>query len=261
MGLVNNNKQGFINWYKNKLTKAQRIFFYVLIINAIGFALIIYAIIKSLMEKGQAFTRLDKFTNQSNVLLFIFSIFFVFFPKHSFMKNDKFLIATTVYILFTFIGYNFVLSPMKLGYQVNDTPFEMFKDLYIHFFNPIIFIICGFIKFVYEPNINLKKYHDYLIPGYIYPFIYTIYSISIPFVFNTHENQVYSVYKQATNIKDYPQIAWLIFSFNLFVYLPSSYFIIWFSAKKISQKYYLKYLDQKLAKNTIKFIRFDLDKN
>ncbi|QZX48996.1 DUF1600 domain-containing protein [Mycoplasma sp. E35C] len=259
MNLSSSKKFSLTDWY-NKLKKSQKLFFYVFWINLLGFVLVVDGIINSLLKNGEAYLNIDKFTNQSNVLLLIFSTFYVFMPKHSFIKNDKFLIATTTYILFTFVGYNFILNFMGDGYATK-TNFHLFKDIYVHFFNPVLFIISAFVKFVLDPNPNIKKFHSFLIPGMIYPIIYAIYLASIPFVYHNQDGMPYSVYGSATNTKTNPKIAWPIIILMLSIYFPLTYFLIWFGAKKISAKYILKNTPVSLKKKTIKFIVFKLPNN
>lgn len=167
-------KVSFKSWYKNQLTRSQKIFFFAFIVNAISILLVFQGLFVLLFKGRDGFLSLDKFTNQTNILIFFFSLFYVFFPKHSFLKNDKFLIACITYIFITFFVYNLVSianavavivapksilawSYTRIGYGSKATAFLLFIDLFKHLFNPIVFIVCGFFKFVYYPNLKLKK--------------------------------------------------------------------------------------------------------
>ncbi|WP_027121824.1 DUF1600 domain-containing protein [[Mycoplasma] imitans] len=242
------------NWYRNQLNGSQKIFLFVFVVNAIGLLLVFHGVFARLYNGRDGFITFDKFTNQTNILIFFFSLFYVFFSKHSFMKNDKFLIASITYIFITFFVYNLVslsskiatfvapdsllaASHTKVGYGSKPTIFLLFVDLYKHLINPIIFIVCGFYKFIYDPNLKLKKFTSYLIPIMIYPAIYCIYVMAIPFIYNRLDGTTYSVYNIATNTKDYPQVAFPMIFFLMFVLIPLTTYLTWFGAKKISHKY------------------------
>ncbi|QMT98401.1 DUF1600 domain-containing protein [Mycoplasma tullyi] len=242
------------SWYKNQLNKSQRIFLFAFIVNAISVLLVLHGLFSLLFRGRDGFLSLDKFTNQTNILIFFFSLFYVFFPKHSFLKNDKFLIACITYIFITFFVYNLVsisnaiavivapksilaFSYSKIGYGSKATAFLLFIDLFKHLINPIVFIVCGFFKFVYDPNLKLKKLSSYLLPIMIYPAIYCVYVIMAPFVYNRPNGMTYSVYNVATNTKDYPQFAYPAIMFLLFVLVPVTTYLTWFGARKISKKY------------------------
>ncbi|MDC4163020.1 DUF1600 domain-containing protein [Mycoplasma sp. T363T] len=261
MSSLNPRKFSVKNWYKNQLNKSQKIFLFVFFTNIVGFLLVLHGIFAALYNGKDAFVVIGKFTNQSNVLLLIFSTIYIFFPKHSFLKNDKFLIACITYIFFTFFIYNTisavnaigaVVSPnsdlaasqKKIGYALSKKGFRLFVDLYKHLFNPVIFIICGFIKYIYDPNIRLQKYHQYLIPISIYPIIYSIYTSTIPFVYKTKDGTTYTVYDIATNTKDYPQVAYPVVAFLILIWLPLTCYLVWLGVNKISNKYKQNYVDK-----------------
>ncbi|MES3496885.1 DUF1600 domain-containing protein [Mycoplasmoides gallisepticum] len=247
-------KASFKSWYKNQLTRSQKIFFFAFIVNAISVLLVFHGLFALLFKGRDGFLSLDKFTNQTNILIFFFSLFYVFFPKHSFLKNDKFLIACITYIFITFFVYNLVSianavavivapksilawSYTRIGYGSKATAFLLFIDLFKHLFNPIVFIVCGFFKFVYDPNLKLKKFSSYLLPMMIYPAIYCVYAIVAPFIYKQENGMTYSVYNVATNTKDYPQFAYPVVFFLLFVLIPVTTYLTWFGARKISKKY------------------------
>ncbi|QZX48997.1 DUF1600 domain-containing protein [Mycoplasma sp. E35C] len=248
------NKKHFCikNWYKN-LSRAQKMFFFVFLMNVIAFGFVVYSFIDSLTinvigKDGDGiealkqysfkngFTEADKFTNQSNILLLVFSIFFVFFPKNSVLKNDKFLISTIVYIFFTFFGYNFILNFTGRGFTnpINTLP-RLITSVVLHLINPLVFIVCGFLKYLFEPLKEIKKFHSYLIPGMIYPILYLVYAVTIPYVYKINGQMAgYSVYGFATDVVNNPKVAWPISLGMIFIYFPITFFLAWYGAKKIS---------------------------
>ncbi|MDC4183085.1 DUF1600 domain-containing protein [Mycoplasma bradburyae] len=268
MNTLDTETKSFDYWFKYKLDRTQKIFFFVFLLNLITFGFIVQRIIDSLQTNEisknmmmvenfkNGYTVIDKFTNQSNTLLLIFSFFYVFFPKHSFLKNDKFLIACIVYILFTFVGYNLILNALHDGYEGIKIPINFARGIFVHLINPIVFVVCGFVKFVYAPSNGIKKFWSYLIPGMIYPLIYGIYIATIPHVYNTKDNNTYSVYGSATDVINNPKIAWTVIISMLFVYFPTTYFIVWWSHLKISKKYIN--FPAKLRKRSIKYIKFKI---
>ncbi|MDC4182357.1 DUF1600 domain-containing protein [Mycoplasma bradburyae] len=243
------------NWYKNKLNKSQKMFFFVFLLNIVGLGFVIYSFIDSLMHNNigpaekrafrNGFTEVDKFTNQSNLLLLVFAFVYVFYPKNSLLKNEKFLIACMTYILFTFVGYNLILNltAKDKGYAalLNENRIAAFAaSITLHFINPVVFIVCGFLRFVFDPVEKIKSFKAFVIPGMIYPIIYLIYVITIPYVYNSHANgEYYSVYGGPTNVIKNPKLAWPICIGMIFVYFPITFFLIWFGARKINTKYYV----------------------
>ncbi|WP_052663116.1 DUF1600 domain-containing protein [Mycoplasmoides pirum] len=226
----------FINYFKN-FSKTRWIFFGAFYFFLIAFGLFIYQIITGLIQNTPAdnpWIVIDKFTWQSNILLLIFSFFYVFLPKHQFLKTDSFLICVLTYIFFTFFGYNFILTFLNNGYSGN--PLDIFISVWTHLICPVLFIICGILKFVFEPQkIRLRRFIRILSFGMIYPTIYLIYLSTIPFVFN-NGNETYSIYGIATNTKDNPSIAWPIIFGMYFLFFPGTLFGFYSIAKIIAKK-------------------------
>ncbi|QEX47480.1 DUF1600 domain-containing protein [Mycoplasmoides gallisepticum] len=266
MNQIDKKPKSFSFWFKYELTKAQKIFFFVFWLNLATVIFIVQEVVAELLSNVNsvnnlnnfvdAYKTFDKFTNQSNFILLVFSFFYVFLPRHSFLKKDKFLVASIVYILFTFFGYNIILQFGRLGYRFITNSTKLARGLMIHLFNPVTFIIAGFLAFVYSPARTIGKFHTYLIPGIIYPIIYGIYVISVPYLYKTVDGSVYSVYGGVTNVIENPKIAWVAIIALLFGYFPLSYFIVWISYVKISKKY-IDY-PASLRKRSIKFIKFEM---
>lgn len=207
--------------------------------------------VSQLQEGGNAIWKgLDKFTGQSNILIWLFMLFWIFFPNHSFLKKNYWLISTTVYITFTLIGYNLLLIPLQGGYgfkfengqvvSLNWKPFTIFDDLWKHLFCPLIFISFAICLMYTKKNECPNSFIDVLWKGMIYPTIYCIYAVTIPFVLYdvdpaTGEQVTYSVYGVATNVKDDP-IAWAYVCGMYFIFFPGAYATYYFVWKKVLSK-------------------------
>ncbi|WP_052663476.1 DUF1600 domain-containing protein [[Mycoplasma] testudinis] len=202
------------------------------------------------LDPIDGWTVFDKFTNQSNVLLLIFAIFIVFFPKHQFLKNNKFLLATMVYIWFTFFGYNIVLSATGGAYGIIATQYDLAVSIWQHVITDILFLVLGFLKMFWDPNSRLKSYWTTMLPGMIYPSLYLIYAASIPVVFNhlNHDNfidsnnflaaiheknpnfiPVYSVYGSATDVVNNPAISGPAIAIMYIIFFPGSFAIVYYA--------------------------------
>lgn len=217
------------------------------------------------LYESDGWTALDKFTYQSNILCLIYATFYVWFPTHQFLRRGKFLIATTVYIFFTFVGYNFILTGMNGGYfdtlkssVHTDFPFTLFE----HLFAPLLFIGCALAQMYLKP-IQTSTYWRSLLPGMIYPTIYVIYAATIPFVqkepyafynisdwdsakevataVHAGKTGVYSVYGLATDTVNYPEIAWPIILVVWLVFFPASYAIFYYSCQSLRKRAYINH--------------------
>ena len=197
---------------------------------------------------------IDKWTYQSNVLLLIFTIFIVFFPDHQFLKNNKFLIATMVYIWFTFFGYNIVLSATStqqnpVGWYrliANRNSYDFAISAWHHVICPVLFIALGIFKMFWDQNSSLKSYWKTLLPGMIYPTIYLIYVATIPFVYPAVTDQtsskriIYTIYGNATNLVEHPLISGIAFATIYVVFFPASFAAIYYGYRKIQKHLRLK---------------------
>ena len=181
----------------------------------------------------------DRFTNQSNWILFIFAFMYFWWPNHSFFKDNKFLISAMVYIFFTFIGYNVVLVGIAggYGYDVNK-PVDFVSNFWLHILCPIYFIVFGYIFMIQNKNKQPLKFHKLLLTGMIYPTIYAIYLVTIPFVYKLDGSHSYTIYGSATNTAEYP-ISWAYICVMYFIFFPGSYAIFyysWIGINKINKK-------------------------
>ena len=185
---------------------------------------------------------IDRFTNQSNFLVVLFIFLFVFFPNHSFLKNNSFLISCMCYITFTLLGYNLVLILLGNSGYFGDA-LEIFINLFVHMITPIFFIIFGIVTMVYRKNQYLKCTWKTMLNYMIYPAFYVVYVITIPFLFTNFVNEkgehvTYSVYGNPTNVKDNP-FAWIYICCAFFIFFPGIFYLynyLWVFISKIMNK-------------------------
>lgn len=197
----------------------------------------------------------DRFTNQSNWLLFFYMLLYVLCPKHQFFKGYKFLLATMVYIFFTFIGYNVVLVAIakQKGYSLQNGVTSLVSNVWLHLLAPIYFIVYGYIVMYMNPNKEPVSFVKTLLPGMVYPTIYAIYLISIPYTFKDYRTNyeyyepiqaampdidlskvAYSVYGSATNTYSNP-ISWAYIGVMYFGFFPGSFAIFYYSWKGLNK--------------------------
>ncbi|MDE6894113.1 MAG: DUF1600 domain-containing protein [Malacoplasma sp.] len=181
---------------------------------------------------------IDKFTDQSNILLWLYMLFYLFFRNHSFLKNNQWLISNLVYIFFTFIGYNVILVGLG-GYGYRGNFFEIFENAWYHIICPISFFVFGFCFFYFYQNQYPKVFWISLLKQMIYPTIYVIYLISIPFVLDYEDSNGninhYSVYGDFTNVRDHLTIALPVILGMWLIFFPAAHAIFYFSWFGISK--------------------------
>lgn len=231
------NRFSISNYFK-KFSLIRWIFFVAFFFFLISFGLLINKIVTSLQINAYfdtPWTVIDKFTWQSNMLLLIFTFFFVFLPKHQFLRTDTFLISTLSYIFFTFVGYNLILTFVNGGYPTN--PYECFVSIWTHLICPLIFIACGITKFiVYSKYTKLRSFWKTLFFGMLYPTIYVIYLSTVPFIFNTNSNEAYTLYGKVTDTKNNPQLSWPVIAAMYFAFFPGTFAGFYFLAKKLKTR-------------------------
>lgn len=191
---------------------------------------------------------LDRFTWQSNWLLFIYMFLYTFIPNHQIFKNGRFLICTMVYIFFTFIGYNVVLVGISGAIGYVGSLFSITSNIWIHILCPIYFIVYGFLFMYSNPEKIPQNFIKTLGWGMIYPIIYAIYLIIIPFIFSDYRlnpnadiiygninGEAYSVYGSATNTFSNPFSYAYIFVM-LLGFFPGSFALFNYSWKWMNEK-------------------------
>lgn len=186
----------------------------------------------------------DRFTWQSNLLLFFYTFLYILKPNHQIFKGNRFLILTMVYIFFTFIGYNVVLVGISGDRGYSGTPLEILKNLWVHAIAPIWFILYGYSFMISNKNKEPKSLIKTLLYGMIYPIFYAIYLITIPYTFVEYRTNAdyfgntnglaYSVYGKSTNTYDYVTSYAYIFVM-LLVFFPGSFCLFHYSWKGLNK--------------------------
>ena len=192
---------------------------------------------------------IDRFTYQSNWLLFIYALFYVFNPKCFIFKNNYLLICVMTYITFTFVGYNIVLVGIAKSHSyADDVGVDIFNNVWLHLVSPLYFIVFGMIKMFMLPNQQPKSIYKTIGFGMIYPLVYVTYLIIIPFAFTDYrtnginygniDNNPYSVYDFATNTYSNPT-SWAYILSMLLIFFPSvftGYYFLWRFINKLTIK-------------------------
>lgn len=212
----------------------------------IGFT--VYKFIDILSESNSAwkifFGMFDRFTYQSNWLLLIYVLFYIIKPNHQFFNGNKLVISIMVYIFFTFIGCNVVLVGISKDRGYSGSSIGVASNVWLHIIAPLYFIFMGLITMYFKPNQQPKCLIKTILTGMIYPTIYAIYLITIPWTFVDYRNnpsfygvenakyvhQAYSVYGNATNTYNYP-LSWAYILVMYFLFFPGTFAIFYYSWK------------------------------
>lgn len=192
---------------------------------------------------------IDRFTYQSNWLLLVYVLLYVFKPNHNFFKDNKFLVCTMAYITFTFIGYNVLLVGIfKSASGYNGTELEIAINAWTHAVSPIYFLILGFVTMYYKQNQEPKNILKTVLKGMIYPSIYVSYLASIPFTFvdyrinpSNYTDKVntgaYSVYGSPTDTYSNPMSwLWIVLMYIFIGLVIVAYCYCWKGINKINKK-------------------------
>ncbi|MGL5591300.1 MAG: DUF1600 domain-containing protein [Mycoplasmoidaceae bacterium] len=242
------NKDNFFTRLKSNYKKFDLVNYLCLfgVINAIiiicftGYDFINYA----LTDRGDKvwFGIIDRFTTQSNWIVAAFFILYFFNPGFQIFKGNKFLVSTMGYIFFTFFGYNIILVLISGGYGYTGNAYDISSNVWWHIIMPLYFILFGLVKLWFRPDGEYKSFWSLLATGMIYPTMYTIYAITIPFIYkelnDSGEYVTYSVYGFATNTKDEPT-SWAYVCALYFVFFPGSLALFYYYknlVKKFNKK-------------------------
>lgn len=164
-----------------------------LLIQAVVLGFHVYSIVETFLYKdGNLWIHfLQYFTNQSNFLVTFFVIYYFISPKSKVFYKNNLLIYTTAYIVVTFLVYNCILLPSDLPHEALGWASSMFK----HTINPLYMVGLFTMIVVFKKHDNrISKWYWSEIYGLIYPTIYVIYAVILPFISN------YSVYGTMTNL-------------------------------------------------------------
>lgn len=212
------------------------------LIFSVSTAFVIENIIEGLQGKNStllAWDTIDRFTDQSNVLLWAYMLFFIFFKKHVFLKNNQWLLANMTYIFFTFFGYNVILVGIA-GNAYGTSFLSIFQSAWYHVLSPLLFLVFGYCYFYCNPNQQPKVWWKAMLKAMIYPTIYVLYVSTVPFVLNPALNlgKTYTVYGDFTNLKEHLGKALPVILGMWLVFFPGSYAIFyysWFGMNKINR--------------------------
>ncbi|AFQ03773.1 hypothetical protein CM1_02700 [Mycoplasmoides genitalium M6320] len=236
LNLVKTNNCQIIGWWK-QLSLPQKTFLSFIPLFLVTSAFVLTGIVESLLTFGTIIEQIDKFTDQTNVMLLIYAVIYTFNPKSWLLKNQQFFLSALAYILFTFIGYNLILSIAGIAYK-STNPYKLTSSIFLHVIAPIAFFIASFIKIKHEKDVNINMFFKSLLLFMIYPLIYGLYLVTIPYVrhylFNGRPS-TYTIYGSITNTKDNP-FAWLVVFAVLFIYFPLSYLAIYLLQLKLIKK-------------------------
>lgn len=223
----------------------------------IPFFIIATGITSAMMHQSAAFlwfSNLDTWTHQSNSLVSVFVWLWFLKPKHAFFRTNSYLVWITTYIFITGLYFNtFVILqatghiktinvdfsvvsktsslPNHIAYIPKDqSPLAIFlvtSTIFLHLINPILFVTFGITKMMLAHKRVTKNYFLFLFFGLLYPTIYMIYLIYIPWSgFQDNGKISYSTYGDFTQTKYNPN-TWLWFP-PLYVTFMVFGSIIWF---------------------------------
>lgn len=238
-------KDNFFNRIKNNYKKFDWVNWLCLLGVLLGIVTMSFTsrdfILDALNSKGDKvwFGIVDRFTTQSNWLVVLFFFLYFFNPNFQIFKGNKFLLSTMVYIFFTFFGYNIVLVLISKDRGYTGDPGSVASNVWVHIIMPLYFVFFGLVKLWIRPDGEYKSFLSTLATGMIYPTIYCIYLISIPFIYNQEIEpgvfKTYSIYGNATNTKDNPT-SWAYILVMYLVFFPGS-FALFYYFQKIVKKF------------------------
>ncbi|ALX06956.1 DUF1600 domain-containing protein [Mycoplasmoides pneumoniae] len=217
-------------WFA-KLALAQKVFLGVIPLFFICFVFVIADIVISLQNKGHIIEEIDKFTNQSNVMLLIYACWYVSKPKSHYLKNQQFFLSAFAYIIFTFLGYNVILAASQQAYSDKDA-YSLASSVFLHVLAPIAFLVAGIVKMKTDKDVTFNHFWKSLGYFMIYSLVYGLYLATIPYVRGHYvsddgKSTTYVVYGEITNTKDNPIVAWPVVICFLFIYFPLSFLAVY----------------------------------
>ncbi|MGL5640406.1 MAG: DUF1600 domain-containing protein [Mycoplasmoidaceae bacterium] len=232
-----NNNDNFFTRLKNNYGTFDIVNYLCLLGLIIGIILISFTARKfieyALNDEGYKvwFGIIDRFTYQSNWLAVLFFILYFFNPGFQIFKGNKLLISLMVYIFFTFFGYNIVLVLISKDRGYVGSVFNVTNNVWTHILMPLYFVFFGLVKLWFKPDGEYKSFWSTLATGMIYPTIYCIYLISIPFIYRveveTGVYETYTIYGNATNTKDRPT-SWAYIMIMYLVFFPGSFGLFYY---------------------------------
>ncbi|WP_027123680.1 DUF1600 domain-containing protein [Mycoplasmoides pirum] len=236
------------NWKKyfnfQKYNVLSWIHFIVLIISGVSPLISLAAALATVIETKNFlliwFTNYDTFTYQSNLLISLYIWLSFWKTDLKMFKTHTLLMTLMVYIFVTFTffnSYDLMRSVGKIPQKediINSNPNNLIDidNLFVacstwnHIINPIFFILYGSFSLAKENKPFMDNVYKYITVGMIYPLIYTLYLILIPWSgYLDNGANSYSVYGVFSQTK-YNNLTWLWIPPLLAVF-PISLTIIW----------------------------------
>lgn len=194
----------FLKWIKKEtkstpLIRNTLLFYITLAISFVAFA---FCLVPQVDKKSPEtnyiiFSIFSFFTQQNNMMCFLFLFLFCFLNKRNVFKENTFMNYMCSYILIV----GFVAMVMALPYiylpktgSSHATIFTFVKFLWLHVFHPVFFAWFTFSSMAKSNAITGESFLKFFIRGIIYPLCYGVYLYSMPFVVR------YSIYGQLTNL-------------------------------------------------------------
>lgn len=180
---------------QNRLFINTAVFLIVLCITTISFAFIMLpptTFDKEINDPFRSwfFGKFSYFTEWTNFLCFFFCVLFLINHKWKIFKNDLFLHGVSIYIIFVFLIFWFILMPGTLF--IRHAKFDFHKadiinwvfSIWFHLVTPIAFVSFALINTYFWRKSDELKINSYFKLILIYPFTFAIYAYSLPFVAN-----------------------------------------------------------------------------
>lgn len=139
------------------------------------------------------------FTIQSNFLVLVFCVLYLLDKKKHFLTTNNLQIYITAYISITGLVYCGLLLPFGGGDSIFDNASFWIFNVLAHVFVPLATVIVFFLqKYIKQTKqlYNILKTIGY---GMIYPVVYLIYAVILPFISNDK-----TVYGFFTDLKSNP---------------------------------------------------------
>lgn len=194
----------FIDWLKgkisiNKVIRNTILYYFTLLIFSIGLILIfIPTNDQNSLNKDEhyfIFNVASYFTQQNNILCWLFLFFFFFFNKKRFFAHNTLLTYNTSYIFIVGLVANVMIVPYLIFNNINEMiTLNIVKFFWLHLINQIFFIWFAINTFSINKEYKLESTYDYYSKGVIYPIFYGIYLYTLPFIAR------HSVYGWLTNL-------------------------------------------------------------
>ena len=147
-------------------------------------------------SKGAWLDSFHYFTVQANIMVFFYLWAKWLMPSWKLFNSNALLILVVTYIVIVALGYNAVLLPNSIsnGDTKSWTGTDWYLEILQHMIVPLLFLIYGI--YIFRLSIYTKEFKLIRCIGYgiVYPTMYLIYALFLPFVSDI------SVYGKFSNI-------------------------------------------------------------